>query len=122
MLSPLPALCIRPCHHNLSYCHDRACSLILTVLQNATFMCRFAAPLAFNFMAAIALPPGKGAAGGADVKQTAFYDQLGRLMLEQPLIGMPFTTYAPLLLLPVVTLVSCNFFNRCPPALPLDIT
>lgn len=33
-------------------------------------MCRFAPPLAFNFMAGIALPPGKSYSPGRDVTET----------------------------------------------------
>lgn len=39
-----------------------------SLLQHATLMCRFAAPLSFNFMAAIALPYDKSVMGPATAK------------------------------------------------------
>ena len=41
-----------------------------SLLANAMLMCRFAPPLAFNFMAGIALPPGKSYSPGRDVTET----------------------------------------------------
>lgn len=41
-----------------------------SMLANAMLMCRFAPPLAFNFMAGIALPPGKSYSPGRDVTET----------------------------------------------------
>ena len=40
-----------------------------------------------------------------------FYDEFGRLMMDQPLIGFNFTTYAPAALVPYVLLL-LNVFNR----------
>lgn len=61
----------------------------------ALLMSRFAAPLAFNFIAAIALPvssassaPPPGAAAPPDVTRTVFYQQIGHLMMDQPLVGL----------------------------------
>ena len=48
-------------------------------------MCRFAAPLAFNFMAAIALPESKDH-DAPDVTDTVFYAEFGQLMMRQPLV------------------------------------
>jgi hypothetical protein len=44
-----------------------------SLLSNALLMCRFAAPLAFNFMAAIALPHQRGGPWQRDVTDTSFY-------------------------------------------------
>ena len=41
-----------------------------------------------------------------------FYDEFGRLMMHQPVIGSDFTTYAPIFLVPYVVLLTCNIFNR----------
>lgn len=41
-----------------------------SLLANAMLMCRFAPPLAFNFMAGLALPPGKSYSPGRDVTET----------------------------------------------------
>lgn len=41
-----------------------------------------------------------------------FYDEFGRLMMDQPLIGFSFTTYAPAALVPYVLLLMLNVFNR----------
>lgn len=42
-----------------------------SLLANGLLMCRFAAPLAFNFMAAIAIPPSsRHAEGDRDVQDT----------------------------------------------------
>ena len=41
-----------------------------------------------------------------------FYDQFGRLMMDQPVIGFAFTTYAPIALVPYVLLLILNVFNR----------
>ena len=41
-----------------------------SLLANAMLMCRFAPPLAFNFMAGIALPPAKSYSPGRDVTET----------------------------------------------------
>lgn len=41
-----------------------------SLLANAMLMCRFAPPLAFNFMAGIALPPAKSYSPGRDVIDT----------------------------------------------------
>ena len=46
-------------------------------------MCRFAPPLAFNFMAGIALPPGKSYSPGRDVTET-----VGRLSCCTPLANL----------------------------------
>jgi hypothetical protein len=79
-------------------------------------MTRFAAPLAFNFLAAIALPTKKGetvGAGGSlpDVTSTVFYHEFGELMSRQPLIGWQFTTFAPAALGPYVLLLAIGFFD-----------
>ncbi|KAK9820676.1 hypothetical protein WJX74_004847 [Apatococcus lobatus] len=87
--------------------HTNAYSL----LANALLMCRFAAPLAFNFMAAIAIPVSKYA-DYADVEDTVFYEQFGKIMMEQPVIGTSFTTFAPLLIIPYTALLVFNVFNR----------
>ena len=47
-------------HHTSSY----------SLLANAMLMCRFAPALAFNYMAAIALPPNKSYSPGRDVTET----------------------------------------------------
>ena len=47
-------------HHTSSY----------SLLANAMLMCRFAPALAFNYMAAIALPPNKSHSPGRDVTET----------------------------------------------------
>lgn len=41
-----------------------------------------------------------------------FYEEFGRLMMSQPVIGFSFTTYAPIALVPYVILLSLNMFNR----------
>ena len=41
-----------------------------SLLANAMLMCRFAPPLAFNFMAGVALPPSKSYSPGRDVTET----------------------------------------------------
>lgn len=41
-----------------------------------------------------------------------FYNEFGRLMMHQPVIGSDFTTYAPIFLVPYVVLLTCNIFNR----------
>lgn len=78
-------------------------------------MCRFAAPLAFNFIAAVALPTKKwtvGSGGSApDVTSTVFYSSFGSLMEDQPLIGWRFTTFAPAILAPYVLLLAVGFFE-----------
>eukprot|EP00884_Botryococcus_braunii_P007317 jgi/Botrbrau1/16587/Bobra.0068s0018.2 len=81
-----------------------------SLLANAQLMCRFAAPLAFHFMAGLAMPAGKGDA--RDVEDTVFYREFGQGMMRQPVIGLDFTTYLPLGLVPYVLLLSCNAFNR----------
>ncbi|CAL5224711.1 g7442 [Coccomyxa viridis] len=83
-----------------------------SLLANAMLMCRFAPPLAFNFMAGIALPPGKSYSPGRDVTETVFYEEFGVLMMHQPLIGWDFTTYLPAALVPYILLLLCNAFNR----------
>ncbi|KAK9867472.1 hypothetical protein WJX84_005221, partial [Apatococcus fuscideae] len=87
--------------------HTNAYSL----LANALLMCRFAAPLAFNFMAAIAIPVSKYD-DFADVTETVFYEQFGAIMMEQPVIGTSFTNFAPLLIIPYTALLVFNVFNR----------
>lgn len=47
-------------HHTSSY----------SLLANAMLMCRFAPPLAFNYMAGVALPPSKSYSPGRDVTET----------------------------------------------------
>ena len=44
-----------------------------SLLANAMLMSRFAPPLAFNFMAGIALPPSKGYSPGRDVTDTVLF-------------------------------------------------
>ncbi|KAK9804797.1 hypothetical protein WJX72_005995 [[Myrmecia] bisecta] len=81
-----------------------------SLLANSMFMCRFAAPLAFNFMAAIAMPPSKHDQAH-DVQDTVFYSEFGQLMMRQPVIGLDFTTYAPIAIVPYMLLLLTNFFN-----------
>ncbi|EFN53506.1 hypothetical protein CHLNCDRAFT_136844 [Chlorella variabilis] len=87
--------------------HTDAYSLCFSAL----LMCRFAAPLAFNFMAAIAMPETKGH-GTPDVTSTVFYSEFGQLMMRQPLIGWQFTTFAPVLLVPWVLLLASGVFGH----------
>ncbi|EIE18799.1 hypothetical protein COCSUDRAFT_45246 [Coccomyxa subellipsoidea C-169] len=81
-----------------------------SLLANAMLMSRFAPPLAFNFMAGIALPPSKSS--GRDVTETVFYEEFGVLMMRQPLIGWDFTTYLPAALVPYMLMLVFNVFNR----------
>ncbi|CAL8470464.1 g10006 [Coccomyxa elongata] len=83
-----------------------------SLLANAMLMSRFAPPLAFNFMAGIALPPSKAYSPGRDVTDTVFYQEFGVLMMHQPLIGWDFTTYLPVALVPYMLLLVFNVFNR----------
>ncbi|KAL3146885.1 hypothetical protein ABBQ38_014857 [Trebouxia sp. C0009 RCD-2024] len=84
-----------------------------SLLANGLLMCRFAAPLAFNFMAAIAIPPSsRHAEGDRDVQDTAFYAEFGELMMRQPLIGLDFQSYLPIAILPYMLLLAFNVFNR----------
>eukprot|EP00216_Chloropicon_sp_CCMP2111_P001807 CAMPEP_0198244222 /NCGR_PEP_ID=MMETSP1446-20131203/33729_1 /TAXON_ID=1461542 ORGANISM="Unidentified sp, Strain CCMP2111" /NCGR_SAMPLE_ID=MMETSP1446 /ASSEMBLY_ACC=CAM_ASM_001112 /LENGTH=727 /DNA_ID=CAMNT_0043928221 /DNA_START=62 /DNA_END=2245 /DNA_ORIENTATION=+ len=84
-----------------------------SLLMNAMLMCRFCAPLAFNFMM-IAMPMTQD--DHVDVRQTTFYDQFGEKMLDLSYLGdflgaasLTFTTFAPSIMLPYVLLV---LFNR----------
>eukprot|EP00887_Chlorella_sp_A99_P006959 scaffold2.g6959.t1 len=88
--------------------HTDAYSLCFSAL----LVTRFAAPLAFNFMAAVVLPPSSASGGAPDVRATVFYDVFGRLMMKQPLIGLQFTTFAPALLVPYMLVLACGCFNR----------
>lgn len=81
-----------------------------SLVSNSLFMCRFAFPLAFNYMAALALPIDKNP--DPDIQETAFYQDLGRPMAEPPFLGKRFTTYVPIALLPYMVLVVFNVFNR----------
>ncbi|KAK2076006.1 hypothetical protein QBZ16_001342 [Prototheca wickerhamii] len=80
-----------------------------SLCYSALLVTRFASPLAFNFMAAIALP--QGDARGVDVTDTVFYAQFGRLMMAQPLIGWRFASFAPAILLPYCLVVALGLFN-----------
>lgn len=80
-----------------------------SLCTSALLLTRFAAPLAFNFMAAIALPEGDGEA--KTVSDTVFYTEFGKLMMSQPLIGWRFTVFAPLALLPYCLVVLLGLFN-----------
>ncbi|KAI3424225.1 hypothetical protein D9Q98_009581 [Chlorella vulgaris] len=82
-----------------------------SLCYSALLMCRFAAPLAFNFMAAIAMPERRGHTR-PDVTSTVFYEEFGQLMMRQPLIGWQFTTFAPVLLVPYMLLVASGVFSR----------
>lgn len=81
-----------------------------SLVSNALFMSRFAFPLAFNFLAALAAPIGK--TPQPDIRDTVFYKDLGKPMAEQPIFGTNFTTYVPIILLPYMVLVVFNVFNR----------
>ncbi|GMH42927.1 hypothetical protein BSKO_10849 [Bryopsis sp. KO-2023] len=81
-----------------------------SLVSNSLFMCRFAFPLAFNYMAALALPIDKKP--DPDIQKTMFYLDLGKPMAEPPFLGKRFTTYVPIVLLPYMVLVVFNVFNR----------
>ncbi|PSC73983.1 LMBR1 domain-containing 2-like protein A [Micractinium conductrix] len=82
-----------------------------SLCYSGLLMCRFAAPLAFNFMAAIALPESKDH-DAPDVTDTVFYAEFGQLMMRQPLIGWQFTTFAPALLVPYMLLLASGAFRH----------
>ncbi|PRW61506.1 LMBR1 domain-containing 2-like protein A [Chlorella sorokiniana] len=83
-----------------------------SLCYSALLMCRFAAPLAFNFMAAIAMPEARGQEHTPDVTDTVFYAEIGQLMMRQPLIGWQFTTFAPILLVPYILLLASGVFGH----------
>ncbi|DBA73319.1 hypothetical protein WJX77_000394 [Trebouxia sp. C0004] len=84
-----------------------------SLLANGLLMCRFAAPLAFNFMAAVAIPPSsRHSEGDYDVQDTAFYAEFGELMMRQPVIGLDFQSYLPTAIVPYILLLVFNVFNR----------
>ena len=61
LTSPDTTVCIWTCRHTTPY----------SLLANGLLMCRFAAPLAFNFMAAVAIPPSsRHSQGDRDVQDT----------------------------------------------------
>ncbi len=60
-----------------------------SLLANAMLMCRFAPPLAFNFMAGIALPPGKSYSPGRDVTETVSRTCLSLQPHEHPSVLKP---------------------------------
>ncbi|KAL6768158.1 hypothetical protein ACKKBF_B38030 [Auxenochlorella protothecoides x Auxenochlorella symbiontica] len=80
-----------------------------SLCYSALLVSRFASPLAFNFMAAVALPQGRAA--GPDVTDTVFYAEFGRLMMQQPLIGWRFTAFAPAALAPYCLVLALGLFN-----------
>ncbi|CAD7703192.1 unnamed protein product [Ostreobium quekettii] len=82
-----------------------------SLLTNALFMARFSFPLAYNFLAAIAMPAGKSA-DEPDLQQTEFYRVLGSKMAAAPVIGFQFTTYMPMVIVPYMLLVYFRVFNR----------
>ena len=82
-----------------------------SLLTNALFMARFSFPLAYNFLAAIALPAGKKHVD-PDLQETEFFRTLGHPMQQAPGIGLQFTTYVPLIIVPYTVLVLFNVFNR----------
>ncbi|KAL4424193.1 hypothetical protein ABPG75_001494 [Micractinium tetrahymenae] len=82
-----------------------------SLCYSGLLMCRFAAPLAFNFMAAVAMPEVKSS-DLPDVTKTVFYQQFGQLMMRQPLIGWQFTTFAPALLVPYMLLLASGVFRH----------
>ena len=81
-----------------------------SLLANAMLMCRFAPPLAFNFMAGIALPPSKSYSPGRDVTETVCtavalfvaldpYNQVRQVVLPLPsdVFGLHLKVYLPAL-------------------------
>ncbi|CAD7701732.1 unnamed protein product [Ostreobium quekettii] len=82
-----------------------------SLLTNALFMARFSFPLAYNFLAAIAMPTGKSSTE-PDLETTEFYRVLGSKMADAPVIGLQFTTYMPLVIVPYIVLVYFRVFNR----------
>ncbi|GAB4813329.1 hypothetical protein N2152v2_000375 [Parachlorella kessleri] len=81
-----------------------------SLCYSALLMTRFAPPLAFNFMAAVAMPA-SSSHSARDVTDTAFYRIFGELMMRQPLIGWQFTTFVPLALVPYMLLLALGAFN-----------
>lgn len=93
------------------------------------FMTRFAPPLAFHFLYAMAMPPleaGKPVRTTActidctsthyntpqDYENTVFFASIGSHIQNAPLFGVAFTTWAPLVLLPYVALLLTGVFDR----------
>lgn len=81
-----------------------------SLLANAALCCRFGPPLAFNFMAAIAIPPSPEHSW-RDVTDSVFYDEFGRIMMNAPVIGLEFTRYLPVVIVPYALLQVFGVFN-----------
>mmetsp|Transcript_8614 Transcript_8614/g.25881 ORF Transcript_8614/g.25881 Transcript_8614/m.25881 type:complete len:758 (+) Transcript_8614:498-2771(+) len=81
-----------------------------SLLANAALCCRFGPPLAFNFMAAIAMPPSP-AHSWRDVTDSVFYREFGAIMMKAPVIGLEFTRYLPVVIVPYALLQVFGVFN-----------
>ena len=78
MLDPVQAYCVTWLHGHVTepliLCRHTA---PYSLLANGLLMCRFAAPLAFNFMAAVAIPPSsRHSQGDRDVQDTVSFFHL----------------------------------------------
>eukprot|EP00873_Tetraselmis_striata_P010876 jgi/Tetstr1/431140/TSEL_020854.t1 len=82
-----------------------------SLLMHATLMCRFAAPLAFNFMIAIALPYSTDP-DMSDHTDTVFYHTIGVKMIRLPVIGFELTTYLPTMMGILMLLMMLDIPNR----------
>eukprot|EP00210_Caulerpa_lentillifera_P005215 g4982.t1 len=81
-----------------------------SLASNALLMCRFACPLCFNFLTAVALPIKDN--HDASAKGTQFWRAVGHRISETPVLGKYFTTYLPMLMLPYVLLIAFNAINK----------
>lgn len=80
-----------------------------SLASNALLMCRFACPLCFNFLTAVALPIKDD---DQNVEGTQFWHAVGRRISKTPVLGKYFTTYLPMLMLPYVLLIAFNAINK----------
>ena len=99
-------------YYSLVYKHTSAPCM----LANALFMCRLAAPLAFNFMCAAAPP---NSPPWPSVEDTVFFRLFGAYMLSfdalGPVLGslsLGFTVIAPALLIPYMLAQAFGLFDR----------
>ena len=99
-------------YYTLVYKHTSAPCM----LANALFMCRLAAPLAFNFMCAAAPP---NSPPWPSVEDTVFFALFGKYMLTfdalGPVLGslsLGFTVVAPALLIPYMLAQTFGLFDR----------
>ncbi|KDD72244.1 hypothetical protein H632_c3640p0, partial [Helicosporidium sp. ATCC 50920] len=74
-----------------------------SLLLSGSLLCRFAAPLAFNYLHVVRLSSA----------QTVFSEKMARAMADVPLLGTSFNTWFPLVLVVYVLLLALNLWERC---------